>query len=71
MVLSETFWVAFVSTMSASCLVAIRWGYRSKCSHVRLCCIDIERDVHGEEQLDRTQLPSSNSSNKMERSISL
>lgn len=72
MVLSETFWIAFVSTMSASCLVTMRWCYRSKCSSVKLCCIEIKRDTNGEESLDAIQPPSPSNSNKMvERTISL
>jgi hypothetical protein len=71
-VLSETFWIAFVSSMSASCLVCMRWLYKSKCSHIDCCGIKIDRDVRGEERLDMI-VPSSpsNSSNKMERTISM
>lgn len=71
MVLSETFWIAFVSTMTASCLVTMRWCYRSKCSNVKFCCLQIERDVAGEESLDVQQPPSPTNSNKIERTISL
>jgi|688.fasta_scaffold283743_3 hypothetical protein len=72
MVLSETFWIAFVSTASASFLVCLRWAYKSKCNHVECCCIKVDRDVHGEERLDMVIPPSpNNSSNKMERQISL
>ena len=71
MVLSETFWIAFVSTASASCLITVRWCYRSKCSHITFCGIDIQRDVRGEEAVDMIRPPSPNNSNKMERTISL
>ena len=71
MVLSETFWIAFVSTMSASCLVTVRWCYRSKCTNVKCCGIEIERDVHTEEDLDMQQPSSPNNSNKIERTISM
>jgi len=72
MVLSETFWIAFVSSMSASCLITIRWCYRSKCSHIEFCWLKIDRDVRGEEQIDMITPPSPNNlSNKMERQISL
>jgi hypothetical protein len=27
--------------------------YKSKCSQVKICCITINRDVAGEEELDR------------------
>ena len=72
MVLSETFWIAFVSTMSASCLVTVRWCYRSKCTNVKCCGIEIQRDVAGEESLDRFQPPSPPSqSDKNNGTISL
>jgi hypothetical protein len=72
MALSETFWIAFVSTSSASLLVCLRWAYKSKCSHIECCCFKIDRDVHGEERIDMVVPPSpNNSSNKMERTISL
>lgn len=72
MALSETFLIALVSTTTASCLVAIRWCYKSKCRRVRFCGVDIERDVVGEEHLDEITPPSpTNGSSKMIRTISL
>ena len=71
MVLSETFWIAFVSTMSASCLVTVRWCYRSKCNNVKCCGIEIQRDVRTEEDLDMQHPSSPNNSNKIERTISM
>lgn len=70
MVLSETFWIAFVSTMSASCLVTVRWCYRSKCTRVNLCGMSIERDVEGEEDLDR-RITVNESSNKMDGNVKM
>ena len=46
---SEVFWTGFYSSMiavGAQC-------YKSKCSQVKICCITINRDVAGEEQLDQ------------------
>ena len=40
--------IGFVLAMGAQC-------YRSKCSQVKICCITINRDVAGEEQLDQRQ----------------
>ena len=72
MALSETFWIAFVSSASASCLIAVRWCYKSKCRRIRFCGVDIERDTTGEEHLDEMMPPSpTNSSGKMNRTISL
>jgi len=71
MVLSETFWIAFVSSMSATVLVCLRWGYKSKCNHIECCCMKIDRDIIREEAIDIITPPSPNNSNKMERTISL
>ena len=71
MVLSETFWIAFVSSTSASCLIAMRWAYRSKCTHVEFCCLKIDRDVTGESQIDIVSPSSPENSQKIERNISL
>ena len=40
--------IGFILAMGAQC-------YRSKCSQVKICCITINRDVAGEEQLDQRQ----------------
>ena len=40
--------IGFILAMGAQC-------YRSKCSKVKICCITINRDVAGEEQLDQRQ----------------
>jgi hypothetical protein len=52
MTLSETFLISLVATSSATFLVCLRWLYKSKCSNIKCGCIEIQRDVRGEEQLD-------------------
>jgi len=52
MALSETFYITLLTTASATLLVIVRWMYRSKCSHVRFCGIEIERNVEEEEKID-------------------
>jgi hypothetical protein len=52
MALSETFYITLLTTASATLLVIVRWCYRSKCSHVRFCGIEIERDILEEEKID-------------------
>lgn len=72
MAVSETFLIAVITSVTASCLVAIRWCYKSKCRRIRFCGVDIERDTSGEEHLDEMMPPSpTNSSDKMNRTISL
>lgn len=69
--LSETFLIMLTTTASATVLVCLRWAYKSKCSNVKCCCMEIQRDVSGEERLDVQQPPSPSNSNKIERTISL
>ena len=48
--------IGFILAMGAQC-------YRSKCSQVKICCITINRDVAGEEQLDQRQIQTPITSN--------
>ncbi len=50
--LSEVFWVAFITTISGMLIKLCSMAYKSKCKEVSFCCIKIIRDVEGEEQLD-------------------
>ena len=53
MVLSETFWVGFYSSMIGFVLAVGSQCYRSKCSKLDIGCIHIERNILAEEELDR------------------
>jgi hypothetical protein len=46
--LSEVFWVAFISTMSATLIKCFAMLYKSKCREVECCCIKIVRDLEAE-----------------------
>tara|TARA_R110002074_G_scaffold262760_1_gene434880 strand:+ start:2196 stop:2480 length:285 start_codon:yes stop_codon:yes gene_type:complete len=48
--MSEVFWVAFVSTMTGFVLKMVSMIYKSKCSKCSVCCITCERDVELEER---------------------
>ena len=48
--------IGFILAMGAQC-------YRSKCTQVKICCIAINRDVAGEEQLDQRQIQTPITSN--------
>jgi hypothetical protein len=52
MALSETFYITLLTTASATLLVIVRWMYRSKCSHIKFCGVEIERNVVEEEKID-------------------
>ena len=60
--MSEVFWTGLYSSLIGFLLAMGSQCYRSKCSQVKVCCITINRDVAGEEQLDQrlAQNPISN-----------
>jgi hypothetical protein len=59
---SEVFFTGLYSSLIGFLLAMGAQCYRSKCSQVKVCCITINRDVAGEEQLDQrlAQNPISN-----------
>ena len=52
---SEVFFTGLYSSLIGFILAIGAQCYRSKCSQVKICCITINRDVAGEEQLDQRQ----------------
>ena len=59
---SEVFFTGLYSSLIGFLLAMGAQCYRSKCSQVKVCCITINRDVAGEEQIDQrlAQNPISN-----------
>ena len=55
--MSETFYVGLYSALMGFVLAISAQCYKSKCSHVELCCIKIVRDTTAEEELDIQQRP--------------
>jgi len=51
--MSEVFWTGLYSSLIGFVLALGSQCYKSKCSQVKICCITINRDVAGEEALDR------------------
>ena len=51
--MSEVFWTGLYSSLIGFVLALGSQCYKSKCSQVKFCCITINRDVAGEESLDR------------------
>ena len=54
--LSEVFWVAFITTLSGMILKLASLAYKSKCKEIDVCCIKIVRDVVAEEKIDEIAL---------------
>ena len=48
--LSEVFWVAFITTISGLIIKLCSMAYKSKCKEVSCCCIKLVRDVELEEK---------------------
>ena len=48
--LSETFWVAFITVASGLLLKIASMLFKSKCSECQMCCFKIRRDVQLEER---------------------
>ena len=61
MVLSETFWIAFVGSASGFVLKLVSMVYKSKCKECTLCgCMKIVRDIEAEteeHEFDRLNPP--------------
>ena len=48
--LSEVFWIAFVSTASGMIIKLVSMAYKTKCKECSCCCIKVIRDVELEEK---------------------
>jgi len=48
--LSEVFWVAFITTMSGVVIKLASMAYKSKCKECNFCCISVKRAVELEEK---------------------
>lgn len=48
--LSEVFWVAFITTVSGVIIKLASMAYKSKCKECSFCCIKVIRDVELEEK---------------------
>lgn len=48
--LSEVFWVAFITTVTGMVIKLASMCYKSKCKEVQFCCFKIVRDTVSEEK---------------------
>ena len=60
--LSEVFWVAFITTTSGMIIKLASMAYKSKCKECSICCIKIIRDVELEERETEFQILHNNNS---------
>lgn len=64
--LSEVFWIAFITTISGMIIKLCSMAYKSKCKEASICCIKVVRDVELEEkenefEITHRQIPNSES----------
>jgi hypothetical protein len=48
--LSEVFWIAFISTITGMLLKLASLAYKSKCKECSVCCIKVIRDTETEQE---------------------
>jgi hypothetical protein len=64
--LSEVFWVAFISTASAFLIKIASLAYKSKCKECSVCCIKVIRDTEAEEKEEELRIINGINSEKKE-----
>jgi hypothetical protein len=64
--LSEVFWVAFISTASALIIKIASLAYKSKCKECKICCIKVVRDTTIEEKEEEFRISHSIQNQKSE-----
>lgn len=68
--LSEVFWVAFITTMSATLIKCGAMLYKSKCREVECCCIKIVRDLEAEAAAEALEVQNNqNNSNRLSQTM--
>ena len=68
--LSEVFWVAFITTMSATLIKCGAMLYKSKCREVECCCIKIVRDLEAEAAAEALEVQQQQQNNRQSLSRS-
>ena len=56
--LTETFWMAFTTSVIGCIMGILRMIYKSKCKKCSICGFIIERDIEVEEQIDMMNIQS-------------
>lgn len=67
--LSEVFWVAFITTMSATMIKCFAMLYKSKCREVQCCCIKIVRDLEAEAAAEALEAQQQQNNNRLSQTM--
>ena len=65
--LSEVFWVAFITTVSGIIIKCAAMAYKSKCKEIHCCCLTIVRDLEAEARADALELLNNQQNNYQNR----
>ena len=69
--LSEVFWVAFITTVSGIIIKCAAMAYKSKCKEIHCCCIVIIRDLEAEARAEALEVQNNpqNNNNRLSQSM--
>lgn len=68
--LSEVFWVAFITTVSGIIIKCAAMAYKSKCKEIHCCCITIVRDLEAEARAEALELQNNQQNNYQNNRLS-
>ena len=63
--LSEVFWVAFITTVSGVIIKCAAMAYKSKCKEIHCCCITIVRDLEAEARAEALEQQNNIQNNRL------
>jgi len=63
--LSEVFWVAFITTVSGVIIKCAAMAYKSKCKEIHCCCIVIIRDLEAEARAEALEMQNNQQNNRL------
>ena len=67
--LSEVFWVAFITTVSGVIIKCAAMAYKSKCKEIHCCCIVIIRDLEAEARAEALELQNNQQNNRLSQTF--
>ena len=67
--LSEVFWVAFITTVSGVIIKCAAMAYKTKCKEIHCCCIVIIRDLEAEARAEALELQNNQQNNRLSQTF--
>ena len=67
--LSEVFWVAFITTVSGIIIKCAAMAYKSKCKEIHCCCITIVRDLEAEARAEALEVQNNQNNNRLSQTM--